>query len=1127
MRKPLQFALNLTISLIITAMSLMSATATVSTTDTRMMHQPDLSATHIVFIYANDLWVARIDGTDVRRLTSDAGIESQPCFSPDGKTIAFSAEYDGNTDVYTIPVEGGMPVRLTWHPSADGVRGFTPDGSAVLFVSNREAFSNRYMNLFTVPLGGGMPTKLVIPNAFQAAYSPDGKKMAYTPISPAFQQWKNYRGGTASNLWIFDLSTYATEKLPQPAGRCNDWYPMWHGATLLFLSDRNGEFNLFSFDQATKAVKQLTNYSDFPVVSANLAGDKIIFDQAAKLHIYDLTTGAITDLKVGIAAELAELRPRYVKGGQHIRSAALSPSGTRAVFGYRGEILTLPAEKGDPRNLTESPGAHDKYPAWSPDGKSIAWFSDEGGEYQLCIKAQDGKGEIRRIALQGTGFYAFPEWSPDGRYLTYTDNGRNLWLLEVATGRSTKIATDELYIPGPFREMAGDWSSDSRWIAYTLVTATHFRRVYLYSVEEGKSTPVTDGMSDAVSPVFDPDGKYLFFLASTDAGPVINWFDQSSHDMRMTSSIYLATLRADLAHPFARESDEEGEAVTSPEAGKGTPGNGESAQGGNAAREAAKAGKDSGREKTGKAADKKAAEGAKEEAVKKIAIDLEGIGSRIVDLPLRAGSYDDLGMGKPGEILYMVYPGAGPGSARLFKFDMKERKESEVMEADGYELSADGKKMLYRKGQSWGIADAGKKPEPGKGMLNVNALEVKIDPVAEWAQIFDEAWRVNRDFFYDPGMHGADWPAMKAKYAPFLGDVPSRNDLNRLIMWMCSELAVGHHRVGGGDQRFSAERIEGGLLGADYEISGNRYRFKKIYGGLNWNPGLRAPLTAPGINAKAGEYLLAVNGREVTADRNLFSYFEKSAGKITELTIGPNADGSGSRTVKVEPVAGEFALRNRDWVEGNLRKVSEATDGRVAYVYVPNTTTQGHEYFKRYFFPQADREAIIVDERFNGGGLIADYYIDLLTRPYQSHWNMRYGMDLKTPSASIQGPRVMLIDETAGSGGDMLPWMFRKFKVGTLVGKATWGGLVGTLGFPELMDGGMVTAPNLAIWTKEGFIVENVGVAPDVEVEQWPAEVIQGKDPQLEEAIRIVMEQLKQNPPEKPVRPPYPVRVRK
>jgi tricorn protease len=564
--------------------------------------------------------------------------------------------------------------------------------------------------------------------------------------------------------------------------------------------------------------------------------------------------------------------------------------------------------------------------------------------------------------------------------------------------------------------------------------------------------------------------------------------------------MYLATLRADILNPFARESDEE-KVKTDDKADE--------------------AKKD---DKTIENKDKSTEK--PKEKDKNISIEFDGIENRIVNIPLKSGNYSQLGMVRANEIVYVAIDEETRNS-RLFKYDMKERKESEVMELDNYILSADGTKMLYNKGQNWGISDACRKPEAGKGMLNVAAIEIKIDPVAEWKQIFDEAWRINRDYFYDPGMHGANWPAMKEKYAAFLPDVACRNDLNRLIMWMCSELSVGHHRVGGGDQRFNPERIEGGLLGADFEIDDNRYRFKKIYGGLNWNPGLRSPLTEPGINAKAGEYLLAVNGKEVTADQNIYSFFEKTAGKIIEITIGPNANGSGSRVVKVEPVANEAALRNRDWVEGNLRKVHEATDGKVAYVYVPNTTLQGHEYFKRYFFPQANKQAIIVDERFNGGGLIADYYIDLLTRPYQSHWNMRYGMDMKTPSASIQGPKVMIIDETAGSGGDMLPWMFHKFKVGTLVGKATWGGLVGTLGFPELMDGGAVTAPNLAIWTKDGFIVENVGVSPDIEVEMWPADVIKGKDPQLEKAIEVALEQLKNNPPVKEERPVYPVRVRK
>ncbi len=1070
----------------------------VNTTDTRLMNQPALSATQVAFIYANDLWTANIDGTNVRRLTSDAGVESNPCFSPDGKLIAFSAEYDGNTDVYTVASQGGVPQRLTWHPSSDLVRGFTPDGKAVLFASPRNDYSNRYMQLFTVTLSGGFPIQLIIPNCYQAVYSPNGNQMAYTPIPPRFQQWKNYRGGTVSNIWIFNFDNYETVKIPMGDGRSNDWNPMWIENTIYFLSDRIGEFNLFSYSPETEAVTQITQYTDYPVNSANASGDNIIFEQAGKLHIYNISGKSVKSLQLGIAAELSELRLRYVKGTQNIRSASVSPSGSRAVFDFRGEIITVPAEKGDPRNITESEGVHEKFPAWSPDGKSIAYFSDKSGEYQLFIQSQDGKAEAHAYPLNGTGFYAFPEWSPDSKYITFSDNGRNFYLFEVSSGNIKKIDADDLYTPGPFRNLLGNWSSDSRWITYTRVTATQFKRVFIYSVEQGKSFPITDGLSDADYPVFDPEGKYLMFLASTDAGPVINWFDQSNTDFRMSNSVYLATLRTDILNPFARDSDEESLKPDENEEAK--------------------------KEENGKG-NKDKNEGKAKETDKNISIEFEGIENRIVNVPLKAGNISQLKMATTGEFLY-VLSDDNSRTSKLFKFDMKERKESEVMELDNYVLSADGKKMLYNKGETWGISDTGKKPEAGKGILNVAAIEIKIDPVAEWKQIFNEAWRINRDYFYDPGMHGADWPAMKEKYAAFLPDVACRNDLNRLIKWMCSELSVGHHGVGGGDQRFNAERIEGGLLGADYEISNNRYRFKKIFGGLNWNPGLRSPLTEPGINAKPGEYLLAVNGKEVKADQNLFSYFEKTAGKIVEITIGPNPDTIGSRVVMVEPIAGESALRNRDWVEGNLRKVNEATNGRVAYVYVPNTAGQGHEYFKRYFYPQANREAIIVDERFNGGGSIADYYIDLLTRPYQSHWNMRYGLDLKTPSASIQGPKVMIIDETAGSGGDMLPWMFHKFKVGTIVGKTTWGGLVGTLGFPELMDGGFVTAPNVAIWTKDGFIVENVGISPDIEVEMWPAEVIKGRDPQLEKAIQVALDELKKNPPEKHDRPAYPVRVR-
>jgi len=601
--------------------------------------------------------------------------------------------------------------------------------------------------------------------------------------------------------------------------------------------------------------------------------------------------------------------------------------------------------------------------------------------------------------------------------------------------------------------------------------------------------------------VFDINGKYLYFFASTDAGPVVNWFDLSGEDMRMTNSIYLVTLRNDIISPLAKESDEE-----KPKSQKAEPA------------------KPSEKNKSKKEPASAASEKTKPEILK---IDTQGLQDRILSLPVKPGNYSNLSTGDSGEVFYIIRPSIPSETSELHKYSLKDRKDEKIMDVDGYSISADRKKMLYYKGETFGITATGKKPEEGKGILNTGSISVKIDPQAEWPQILDEAWRVNRDYFYDPGMQGADWNAVKVKYQKFLPDIACRSDLYRIIQWMLSELSVGHSYLNSGERMSDPKRIGVGLLGADFNVVSNRYRLQKIYGGLNWNPELRSPLTEPGLNINTGDYILAVNGKDLTGDKEIYSYFENTDGRITDLTINNKPDYDGSRVVKVVPVADEYALRNRDWVEGNLKKVTEASAGNVAYVYVPNTSTSGHEYFKRYFFPQADRKAIIIDERFNGGGSLADYYIDILQRPLQAYWNMRYGKDIKSPSASIQGPKVMIIDETAGSGGDMLPWMFRKFKVGTLVGKRTWGGLVGILGFPEFIDGGSVTAPNLAIWSKDGFIVENVGVAPDIEVEQWPADVIKGKDPQLEKAIQVALEELAKNPPEEPVRPPYPVRVRK
>ena len=654
-----------------------------------------------------------------------------------------------------------------------------------------------------------------------------------------------------------------------------------------------------------------------------------------------------------------------------------------------------------------------------------------------------------------------------------------------------------------------DWSSDSKWIAYTVSRSLYVQQVYLYSLEEDRSYLLTNGLSDATEPVFDPSGKYLYFFASTDAAAAKQYLEMSVDDLTITNSIYIIALTKETPNPLARESDEEKSAEASgkdPQAETKPP--------------------------EGKVENAEMKKGPAPESLES-KIDLQGIEKRIVAVPVPPAGYYSLEAGDPGQIYYLkieAESGIPQGliGLTLHKYDIKSRKDEVLLSnVSGYGLSADKKKILYVSQGQFYLTSVFPKPQPGQGRLNLDAVQVRINPPAEWRQIYNEVWRINRDFFYDPNMHGADWPAMKKKYAVFLPHLSCRTDLIRLIQWMCSELRVGHHRTFGGDNLVSTQQVPVGLLGADYKVENGRYRFQKVFGGLNWNPRLRTPLSEPGCEIEVGEYLLAVNGKQIRPPDNLYSFFENTAGKIIEITVGPNPDSQGSRTLQVVPVAEEFSLRNRDWIEENIQKVTEATGGQAAYVWFPNTSPLAYQYFKRYYFPQADRAAVIIDDRFNGGGQAADYIIEQLRRPLICYWTMRYGIDLKTPNASIQGPKVMLINETSASGGDLLPWMFRKFDLGQLIGKRTWGGLVGVLETPVSMDGGIVTAPNIAIWTpEEGWVVENIGVPPDVEIEWTPADFAAGRDPQLEKAIEIIKQELKKNPPQKHKRPPYPDKIK-
>lgn len=1067
------------------ATSVSAAAGPAAGTLTRLLQEPTIGGDHIVFRYADDLWVVGDQGGEARRLTSSPGREFAPQISPDGQRVAFSGQYEGNTDVYVMDLQGGLPERLTYHPGGDSVVDWLPDGSGVVFTSMR-AMDAPVGKAFVAPLDGGLPYALELPKVSWLSVNPRNTHYAYTPVRDAFRTWKRYRGGRTTPVWIFDRATLEVEEIPHV--NATDTFPVWAAGDVFFASDRGGVMNLYRYTPGSGAPVQVTDYADFDVRNVDAGGGRVVFEQAGTLHVLDPASNTITDLEVRMHHDGLWSVPRWEAAGDMVRSADLSPNGKRVVFESRGELFTVPKEHGSPRQLTRTSGAHDRSPVWSPDGETIAWFSDASGEYQLMLGSERGTGEVRAIELGDGGFYSEPKWSPDGAKLLFIDKKNRIAYVDVEAGSVHAVGESQGSL-GEVRPNAV-WSPDSKWIALEKRNPrTMFDQIHLYSLAEGTTTRLTDDFGFTGSPAFSSDGKYLFFTASTDIGPNLMGLNMAAASARdWDSSLYVCVLKADEADPLGPRSDEGFEPKAEDEKAD-----------------------EEGDEDAADTGDAVAEEEAEEEAEEPEApsIDLEGLDQRILALPTGSGRF--YGLQAAGDKLLYMAVGDGRGTD-LMAFDFDERKaESLRSGVRGFGVSGDGKSLLLSVGGGFEITGLNAK---GGERVGLDGVRMRVDPLAEWPQILREAWRIERDYFYDPAMHGVDWPAMWERYAAFLPDVRHRSELDLLLREMIGELACGHEYVSGGDFPDGPDGVSVGLLGADWVATGDRYRLDRILTGQNWNPGMRAPLTAPGVDVREGDYLIAVNGMDVKTDTNLFAAFQNTSGRVTTLTVAADAAGTEPREVDVEPIGNEFALRRATWIEDNRRRVDDLSEGRLAYVYMPNTGGQGMTSFDRDFYSQLDREGLVLDERYNGGGWVADYVIEALEREVLNFWINREGWTGFTPSTVMDGPKVMIANESAGSGGDWMPWAFKKRGIGPLVGTRTWGGLVGISGYPALVDGGRVTAASFGIVDTDGqWIVENVGVAPDHEVVEFPKAIIEGRDPQLEKAVELALEALADHEP--------------
>ncbi|MCB9895699.1 MAG: PD40 domain-containing protein [Planctomycetes bacterium] len=1073
-----------------------------SVTNARMLRFPDVSATRIAFVYAGDIWVVPKEGGDARRLSTAAGEEYKPKFSPDGERIAFSGNYDGNTDLYVIPADGGIVERVTHHPASDLMIDWSPDGKSLLYSTGATSPTGRYSELYTVSAEGGLPNKLPVPWGDNGSLSPDGKRIAYTPWSRDFRTWKRYRGGMASRMWMFDLeSLNATEISNGPSNFSN---PMWYGDKVYYLGDECEacRSNIFEYDVKTGKSRQITQFNDFDVRFPSLGNGEIVFEHGGGLKLLDLKSGNVREVPVKVVTDGATLRPKVVNVGGEADNGTISPSGERAAFEARGEIFTVPAEHGVTRNITLSSGVAERYPAWSPDGKSIACFSDGSGEYELTIRPAEG-GDEKKLTSVGAGYKYLPQWSPDSRKIVFVDKAMKMYWHDLDSGQTMQFDKGLWMYHGDLEGFRVSWSSDSRWFTYARGQENQNSAIYIYDTKAKAGHQVTAGYYNDSQPAFDPAGDYLYFASGRSFNPIYSDIDET-WIYTNTMQLFAVPLRLDVKSPLATRNDDEApsEDEKKPDDAK----KGEKPQ------------------------------------VKPVEIDLEDFERRAVELPIAPGRYAQL-QPVEGKLIYLRGPrnGSADRTSQIVSYSLEDREEKTIEEnASSFQVSANGRKMLVNSRGSWTIRsiggggsfggsrgrampedDSAKKEKLG---LSLADMQVTVDPAAEWRQIFDDAWRIERDYFYDPGMHGVDWHAVHEQYGALLGECVTRWDVDYLLGEMIGEINSSHTYRWGGDSE-SAKSLSVGLLGCDYTLENGRYRIARIYDGAAWDSEVRSPLNEPGLNISAGTYLLAVNGVEIDVHEDPWAAFQGLGGKTVELTINAEPKLEGARKVFVTTMSSESRLRYLTAIEETRARVDKLSNGQVGYVYVPNTGRNGQNELVRQLRAQFKKKAMIIDERWNGGGQLPDRFVELMNRPILNYWGVRDGHDWQTPMFAHHGPKAMLINGRAGSGGDAFPYYFKTEGCGKLIGTRTWGGLIGYTGVPRLVDGGTVIAPTFGIYNTKGeWIIEGYGVDPDIEVIAHPTKVARGGDPEIERAIEELQAELKDNPPVAPPKPKYPNR---